>query len=30
MREAGYRLAATHDFLPRKRFMVFEADASRK
>jgi SAM-dependent methyltransferase len=24
MKEAGYRLEATHDFLPRQHFMVFQ------
>jgi hypothetical protein len=28
MREAGYRVAARHDFLPEQYFLVFEADGS--
>ncbi len=30
MREAGYRLVATHEFLPRQHFLVFEVVADRE
>ncbi len=30
MREAGYRLVATHEFLPRQHFLVFEVAAARE